>query len=211
MTKTNAATMADLAPASSTPIRFPDFIGQPQENAGEMIEQAMELIAAACFLPVRVPAADGPIEVAVASEDQNGEVEVVRCREVNRYGKLQLNLLNNVIRSLDYSISVGVKDVEDTKREIRSALGNLARSQDPSRLLDFIEKKTQWSEVVQDQAAFAQMLRDKAADTYHALTGRPYTPYEKKDARASVTVAAPPAAVATDPRILAAQALLNRG
>lgn len=208
-TKTNAAAIADLAPSADvSALNTPTFIGDEPTNPADMIEEAMELIASAFYLPVNIPHPDGDREVEFVSDEQTGEVELVRCKVVNRYGKQQRGMLNQVLRQLDYSVESGLKEMSEIADKVANAQRNRQGKQDTSALDGFIEKQLAWSDVIADQVSHAQSLRARAFDTYLALTGQIYTPYEKKEPR-KVEVAAP-AAAAVDPRLARLKEMTGR-
>lgn len=180
---------------------------EPQQCA-EAIGKALSIIAYATTLNVNIPDPDGDREVEYASEDQDGEVVTVRCRVANRFDRMQRGLLDAILRQLDFSIQRATQELNDIKRDIRSALGNMQRSQDPAKLRGFIDGKTRWSDVIADQIAHAQLLRDAAHDAYVDLTGRPYVPYEQRRPT-TVALPMPKAGEQVDPVLARAQALLN--
>lgn len=150
------------------------------EEAMESVKQAFGLIANATTLTINVPAPDGDVEVEFPSDDQNGEVEIVLCKQVNRFRRLQIGLLGQLMRQFDFAIDAELKELKSAQDQVASAMRNLQRSQDPARLRDFIESKLKWADVISDRAAWAQRLRDAADDAYLDLVGSPYVPQEKR-------------------------------
>lgn len=210
MPKTNAQAVADNAPAATVVTMLP-FISDTNptpKQCADAISSAFALLMSATTLNVNVPTPDGDTEVEVASDDQNGEVVTVRCRVANRYGRMQRGVADSLLRQLDFSIKSALDEIEGIKREVRSAINGMQRSQDPAKLRDFIDSKTNWADVVADQAGHAQMLRDTLADDYFAHFGRPYIPYEKRE-KPTVTIAAPAAGEKLDPVLAKAKALLG--
>jgi len=180
---------------------------EPQQCV-EAIKQALHLLAYSTTLDVNIPAADGDREIEYASEEQDGEVITVRCRVANRFGRMQSGLLDAVLRQLDFSLSRANDELNGLKRDIRSAMTNMQRSQDPTKLMSFIDGKTRWADVIVDQISHAQMLRDAAHDIYVDLTGRPYIPYEQRRP-APVAIPVPAAGQVLDPVLAKAKALLG--
>ena len=210
MPKSNGAQLLDNAPADGVVAILP-FIADNNptpKQCAEAVTAAFGLLMSATTLNVNIPHADGDTDVEVISDDQNGEVSTVRCKVANRYGRMQRGIADSLLRQLDFSIKSAVDEIEGIKREVRSALSNMARSQDPTKLRDFIDSKTTWADVIADQVGHAQMLRDQLADDYFGHFGRPYVPYEKRE-RKTVTIAAPAAGEQLDPVLAKAKALLG--
>jgi hypothetical protein len=210
MSKSNAGKVADLAPNPADVPILP-FIADNNPTVAQCkdaVNTAFDLLMSATTLNVNIPAADGDTEVDVISDDQNGEVEKVRVKVANRYGRMQRGLADSLLRQLDFSIKSALDEIAGIKKDVRSAVENMQRSEDPSRARDFIESKTRWADVIRDQVGHAQMLRDTLADTYFAHFGRPYVPYEKREKR-QVQIAAPGAGQTLDPVLAAAKALLD--
>src|SRR6186713_3078743 len=69
------------------------------------IQAALKLIAHATTLDVNIPDPDGDREVEYASDEQDGEVTLVRCRVANRFGRMQSGLLDAILRQLDFSLT----------------------------------------------------------------------------------------------------------
>lgn len=207
--KSNAGKIADLAPAAADVEVLP-FIAANNPTAAQCVEAvktAFDLLMSATTLNVNIPHPDGESEVEVISDDQNGEVQTVRCKVANRFGRMQRGLGDTLIRQLDFSIKSALDEIAGIKKDVRSAVENMQKSEDPSRARDFIESKTRWADVVRDQAGHAQLLRDALADEYFAQFGKPYVPYESRKRR-EVTIAAP-AGQTLDPVLAAAKALLQ--
>lgn len=210
MPKSNAQKIAEHGETAIEP-RFEaqlSPLNPSTDQAKQHIRNALDELAMATTLNVNIPSPDGDTDVDFVSDEQNGEVTVVKCRVANRLGKMQRGLLDNVIRQLDFSITSAMNELRDVKRQVGSAVANVQRSEDPTKLRDFIEAKCRWADVISDQVAFGQMLRDTAADAYFDLTGRPYVAFEKREKR-QVTIAAPSAGATADPVMAAAAALLN--
>lgn len=169
----------------------------------EAIRAGMDTIASALRLDVLVPDADGTVEVEFASEDQNGEVEIVRCRETNRHSGLQRGVLGQIVRQFDWSVGRAQGDIAAIKREISSMLNRMDRSEDPAKIRDAIEAKLRWADVLADRAAFAQAMADAAHDAYFDLIGSAYAPTEAKAQQPSRPVRD---AVPIDPVLAAARA-----
>lgn len=190
-----------------------DFAAQPAPNnvtideAMEDIKQAFGLIANATTLLINVPAPDGDVEVEFVSDEQTGEVEKVMCRQVNRFRRLQVGLLGQVLRQLDFAIDAEMRELKQAQDQVASAMRNMQRSQDPGKIRDFIESKLKWADVISDRAAWAQRLRDAADDAYLDLVGQPYVPAEKRDRTISVPSAPSQPA---DPLLKAAAEFVNK-
>lgn len=209
MAKTNATTIEENGQYAVQH----DFAAQPAaenptiDEAMESIKQAFGLIANATTLIINVPTPDGDIDVDFVSDEQNGEVETVKCRQVNRFRRLQVGLLGQVLRQLDFAIEAEMRELKQAQDQVASAMRNMQRSQDPTKLRDFIESKLKWADVISDRAAWAQRLRDAADAAYLDLVGTVYVPAEKRTR--TIEVPSAPSQPA-DPLLAAAAAFVNK-
>lgn len=166
------------------------------EQAKASIVDAMEAIIAATTLMVNIPDPEGEHDIEFASDEQNGEVEVVKCRQANRYSRMQRGLLDQLLRQLTYAVEAERKEFESGKRQLQSMFNTLTRADDPARIRDAMEKKAGYLDLVKERWAHAQNLLDAANVAYIDLTGTAYVPYEQRVARRNVAV---PAAPQSDP------------
>lgn len=208
--KTNAATLEE---AGNYRVEHDSAIqpalaeGNPSiDEAMADIQKAFGLIANATTLILNVPSPDGDVEVEFVTDEQNGEVEKVMCRQVNRYRRLQVGLLGQLMRQLDFAVDAELRELKGAQDQVASAMRNLNRSQDPTKLRDFIESKLKWADVISDRAAWAQRLRDAADTAYLDLVGTVYVPTEKRTR--TVEVPSAPGAP-TDPLLAKAAAFVN--
>jgi hypothetical protein len=176
------------------------------EAACESVRQAMGLLANAFSQDIIVPHPDGEHDVTIVVDPETGEVDTFTAKVVNRLFQMQRGMLQNVLRQLDYSIGRETAAVDELKRKQTSALTNLQRSEDPTKLRRFIEVQCDKIDTGNDRIAWAQRLRDTAAAAYLDLVGDVYTPYEKAAPR-TVNIAAP--AMAGDPLLARVNAQLN--
>lgn len=207
MTKTNAASIEDNGkyhvqhdPAAQPAASNPTF-----EQAQESMREALGYIADATTLIINVPSPEGDFDVDFDSGNQDGEVVTVKCKQVNRFRRLQTGLMSQILRQLDYAIEQENKELAGIQRDVRSAMGNLQRAQDPARLRDFIESKLKWADVIADRVSWAMGLRDAADAAYLDLVGTVYTPAEKR-VKADVVI---PNAPSADPLLARAAAFAN--
>lgn len=211
-TKTNAEQIENAgAFVTAQPANLPAFLSDVNpttEQSQKALVDALDYLIVATTCNVNIPDVAGDTDIEVVSDEQNGEVETIKCRVANRYGRMQRGLLDAVLRQLDFSIAAATKEIDDIKRDVGNAMRSMQRSQDPTKLRDFVDSKLSWADVIADQVGHAQALRDAAADAYFDLMGRPYVPYEKRERR-TIDIPAPAAGQASDPLLNKAAAFLK--
>lgn len=204
----NAAALAAVAPAASVPVSYGP---KPDDNNPTIVQQkaaivdALEALITASTFMVNIPDPNGDRDVEFASEDQNGEVEVVRCRSANRFGRLQRGLLDQLVRQLNYALDTEMKDFTSGQAQIRSMLNAMTRSDDPARIRDSIANKSSYLNLVKERIAHIQALLDAANTAYIDLTGTAYVSYEERAKTRRVLPV--PTAPSSDPVLAAAAAL----
>ena len=214
MTNSKLKTNASVLAAAALYATEHDVAAQPAtenptiDEAMESIKQAFGLIANATTLAINVPSPDGDTVVEFVSDEQNGEVVQVACKVVNRLRRLQIGLLGQIMRQLDFAVEQEMKELKGAQDQIASAMRNLQRSQDPAKLRDFIESKLKWADVISDRAAWAGRLRDAGHDAYLDLVGQTYVPVEKRTR--TVEVPASPTGASPDPLLARAAAFVNQ-
>jgi hypothetical protein len=155
------------------------------------IKQAMGLLSYAATFLVNIPDPDGDREVDFVSDEKNGEVETVRCRAANRYGRTERGLLDQTLRQLSFALEQDKKAIADEQRNLRGMFNTLTRSDDPERIRDAMAKKADWIDVLADRCAHTQALLDAGNEAYIDLRGEAYVAYEKRAPRTLSIPAAP--------------------